>query len=129
MDFGKLLEKKKAEAKPMSDLHKKSKMSMLQSLRDEMGGMMSEDLKPGHEMKSVEVAAPDEAGLSEGLDKAKELVAGEPVEASQEGDEGESKDYDSKVQMEMEKYQGDPSMENLDALIECLQEKKMQMAG
>jgi uncharacterized membrane protein len=67
-----MLEKKK-DGKEIDPMHKKAKMSMLKALRDEMSGMMSDDLH-GHKMKKVEVASNDSKGLEEGLDKAKQLI-------------------------------------------------------
>lgn len=80
--LGKLLEKKKSE-KPMDDMYKKSKMSMLQSLKDEMNGMMKGDLEAS-KMKKVEVAAPDAEGLEEGLETAQDLVKGGMPEGEEE---------------------------------------------
>lgn len=67
----KLMEKK--GSKEMSPMYKNAKMSMLKALRDEMSGMMRDDLQ-GQGMKKVEVQASDKAGLEQGLDKAKELL-------------------------------------------------------
>lgn len=99
--FKKLLEKKKAEGKSMSPMEQKSKMSMLKALKNEMGGMMSEDLSPEN-MKKVTVASNDQEGLKAGLDKAKKLVShssgmaeGGMVEGDKTGpeDAGEHAEY------------------------------------
>lgn len=57
----------------MDPMEQKSKMSMLKALKDEMGGMMKDDMSPEN-MKKVTVAAPDSDSLKSGLDKAKDLV-------------------------------------------------------
>lgn len=69
----KLMEKK-SDGKELDPTYKSAKMSTLKALRDEMVGMMKDDLHPG--MKKVEVAANDKAGLAHGLDKAKDIISG-----------------------------------------------------
>lgn len=56
----------------MDDHEKSSKMGVLQALKDEMGKMIGGGLGS---VKKVTVAAPDEAGLKEGLDKAQDLIS------------------------------------------------------
>ena len=68
----KMMEKKGSD-KELDPMYKESKMSMLKALRDEMSQLMKGDLvKPG--MKKVEVASDSPEGLSEGLDKAKDMM-------------------------------------------------------
>lgn len=75
--------KKKKDDGPMK---KDAKLSALKGLRDTMSEMMKGDL--GGKMKNkVTVAAPSKEGLSEGLDKAKELLGGEEGSPGFEGDE------------------------------------------
>lgn len=69
--FNKMMEKKK-DGQEIDPMYKHAKMSMLQALKDEMSGMMKDDIS--HPMKKVEVAADDKAGLVKGLDKAKDLL-------------------------------------------------------
>lgn len=111
----KLMEKKK-DGKEMDPMYKDAKMSMLKALRDEMSGMMKDDLQ-GHSMKKVSVAAPDKAGLEHGLDKAKEMLGAadhgseqdEPAEEAHEAHEGiGSPDmYDADSDMEEAAEEGD----------------------
>jgi hypothetical protein len=72
--FNKMMDKKK-DGKEMDPMYKHAKMSMLKALKDEMSGMMKDDISSGP-MKKVEVAADDKQGLVEGLDKAKHLLGG-----------------------------------------------------
>jgi hypothetical protein len=50
---------------------KKAKMGVLKEIRDMAASDMGEEVKG---IKKVTVAAPDEAGLKEGLEKAEEIV-------------------------------------------------------
>lgn len=68
--LGRLMAKKGA-SEDMSPEYKQSKMQVLKDLHDEMSKMMAGDL---HGIKKVTVAAPDQAGLQEGLSKAQELM-------------------------------------------------------
>lgn len=92
----KLIEKRKSEGKEMDPMVKDSKMSMLKALRDEMSGLMKNDLSAPHK---VEVAANDEEGLKLGLDKAKEVLGededSEEPEISMLGKEPSMMDDDS----------------------------------
>lgn len=114
--LAKLLEKKKKEGKTLSPMQSEAKISMLQALKDEMGDGMKDELM-GNKMNKVSVAAPDEQGLKEGLDKAQDLLGGETEEASGE----------EETEAAMSKYQLDPSKENLEALMACLEKKKSEM--
>lgn len=130
--LAKLMAKKKSD-KPLDEGYKTAKMSMLQALKDEMGKMMGDDLKAGT-MKKVEVAAPDKEGLSEGLDKAKDLVQGddESAEGDEEAAEGEEPmngDSADKMLAGMighEADEGELDDAKIDALIELLQKKKAE---
>lgn len=102
----KLMEKKKS-GKPMDEGYKKAKMTMLQALKDDMSGMMGNEMKG---MKKVTVAAPDEEGLKEGLNKAEELMEG--------------KEELAKDDMEMDE---EMSPEECDAMIKMLEKKKADM--
>lgn len=115
--FMKMMAKKKEEG-PMDDMHKAAKMSTLQSLRDEMSNMMKGDLHGGG-MKHVEVAAPDSEGISDGLDKAKEMIGGEGEESS-ESPEAEASEHDP-----MSEHPGDEiSDEEIDQLMSLLEKLK-----
>lgn len=85
-DLKDLLEKKGMEVSPES---KEAKMEMLKELMEEMGMMVDEDM---HSMQEVTVAAPDAESMTEGLDKAQEIVDMMPSE-----DEEEDSDYDMPV--------------------------------
>lgn len=70
--FDKMLEKK---GKKLSPVEQKAKGDVLSDLRDQASGMMSDKLGS---LKKVSVMAPDEEGLKEGLDKAKDFVSDMP---------------------------------------------------
>lgn len=61
--------KNKSEKKGVDK--KSAKMDVLKALKEMASGMMGSDLD---EMKKVTVAAKDDEGLTEGLEKAKELL-------------------------------------------------------
>lgn len=83
MDKLKKLMDKKNDGKEIDPEYKNAKMSMLKALRDEMSGMMKDDLtKPG--MKKVEVASDSPEGLSHGLDKAKEMMSPDEDDADED---------------------------------------------
>lgn len=84
--FKKMMDKKKE--KPMlSDMEKNAKMSVMEDLKSQANSALGDKLKG---LKQVTVAAPDQEGLAEGLDKAEELVGGE--EGQEELEEGEDED-------------------------------------
>lgn len=60
------------------DPHAEAKMQVLHELRNMAMGMMGDRLKDKmpHEMHGVEVMAPDQAGLHEGLDLAQKALPG-----------------------------------------------------
>lgn len=104
MDLKKLMEMKKG-GPAMDPRQKEAKMAMLQALKAEMSGMMKEDLQhPG--MKKVSVASDDASGLSEGLDKAKEMI--DSVDHNSDGSDVEQEDmFDSSPEMEESSEEGD----------------------
>jgi hypothetical protein len=92
----KLIAKKKQEGKEMDPMEKEAKMSNLKALRDEMSGMMKEDLM--HPAHKVEVAASDEQGLEKGLDKAKQVLADHMANGDELGqDEADEHNVDDKA--------------------------------
>lgn len=89
--FKKMIAKKKAEGKGLSDVQKKAKMSVVggmkkmasEAINDRLGGL-----------KKVTVASDSPEGLAEGLDKAEDIIEGEdaggmpaPMLAEEEHDE------------------------------------------
>jgi hypothetical protein len=120
----KMLEKKKKSGKELDPMYASSKMSVLQQLRDQMAGLMKDDLQPG-KMKKVEVAASDEEGLKHGLDKAKEVLSGSEMEPMEEKDEGSPEEERAESPEEKaEEMAMDASDEDLDAMIKKLEEMK-----
>lgn len=83
IDMKKLMEMKKNKDK-LDPMYKDAKMGSLQQLKDVASQMMGDDVKG---MKKVSVMAPDEAHLKEGLDKAKQMLSGEPQKKEQGLDE------------------------------------------
>lgn len=81
----------KPDAGDDEDAHAAAKMQVLHELRNMAMGMMGDKVKdkmPGHEMHEVEVAAPDKAGLSKGLDLAQALTKKGPMGNSHEPHQG-----------------------------------------
>lgn len=107
-----------------SDMKGVAKLKVLKHLKDMASQMMGDDLKGGMDgMKKVTVAAPDEAGLKEGLDKAKEVVGqmhGMTSEDPQAGMEHPDMDNDEDEENSM-------SPEEIDEEIQHLMELKKHM--
>src|SRR6185295_13419330 len=81
----KLMEKR---GKPLDPIYKDAKMASLKDLHGAMSDMMKEDLANAKGMKKVEVAGSDPAALSEGLDKAKEMLGSDKDASSEIMDDG-----------------------------------------
>ncbi len=78
MNLTKMLGKKDKDQDPQK---KEAKLNAIKEMRKVATDMMGEDLKSSMMPKSaVTVAADDEEGLEEGLEKAKEMVASESEE-------------------------------------------------
>lgn len=106
--FRKLLEKKKAEGKHLDPMEKESKMSMLKALKQEMGGMMKDDISPEN-MKKVTVASDDSEGLKAGLDKAKSMVGDGMAGGGMVGDKSTSMSADAED--EQKENENDPAID------------------
>lgn len=105
--FEKLLEKKKAEGKELSDTEKHAKGKVLKELSDMAGDAMGDHLGKG--LKKVTVAAPSKKGLEKGLDVAKGIMQspmgemmdketeelGHEEKESPEHEEAESPEYEA----------------------------------
>lgn len=89
--LGKLMAKKGADDH-MSPEYKSSKMAVLKALHDEMTKMMGGDLNG---LKKVTVAAPDKAGLQEGLAKAKDMMSKDAPEGAADDHEHEAMEPDA----------------------------------
>lgn len=101
-DLMKLLEKK--GMKPESEDKKMAKREVIEDLIAAMSEMIGDDMEaPMSEMpmmdkmQKVTVAAPDEEGLEEGLDKAREIVDMMP-------ESDEMSDYDMEEEDEEDEY-------------------------
>lgn len=128
-EFAKLFDKKKKEGKELDPIYKDSKMSVLQELRDQMSGLMKDDLQ-GSKMKKVEVAASDEEGLEEGLDKAKEMISGDESEESEDHSSPFGHDHsEESPEAKAEEMAQDASNEDLDAMIKKLEEMKQKKSS
>lgn len=124
--FKKLIEKKKKDS-PASPMELKAKGSVLADLMQEIGNMGADKLKG---LQKVTVAAPDQDALKLGLDKAKELVAKDPLseedsEESEESPEEEASESPSEELSEQE----EPSKEDLEKQIAELQLKLAHLKG
>lgn len=136
--FEKLMEKKGSSE--MDPEYKESKMAMLQELKKQMMNMMHGDATG--RMKKVEVAADDKQGLTEGLDKAKELVSGKELpDMSDLGKDGMSDDSDESSEDESDPAEeltdnieeasskgelSDDEIQQLEALLDKLKQSKMR---
>lgn len=97
MLLAKLMEKKKNQA-PMDENEKNARVSMLQALKNEMHGMMADDMKKGGTpdapgVKKVEVAADNKGDLAAGLDKAKDML-GSDADPDEDAEGGDAADAD-----------------------------------
>lgn len=87
--LGKLMSAKK-DGDELDPMYKKAKMGVLKDLHKHMGSMIGDDMSMPMDMKKVTVAADDEEGLEQGLEKAKDLVEEMPMaEESEEMSEEE----------------------------------------
>lgn len=109
---------------------KMAKMKALKGLKDHMSKSMGKGLMDGMAAKKVTVAAPDQEGLEKGLDKAKEVVAGEGsddtgmAEMMEDTYEEADETAEQEVSEAIEKV-SDPS--EIDALMKMLEEKKKSL--
>lgn len=147
--FDKLLEKK--GKKPLDETYKSAKMATLKNLRDEMSGMMKDDLSNAKGMKKVEVAGSDPDALAAGLDKAKEMVTSAPGADTGAADAGSNDDDSSgddasdsdagkdggedtatsliEELVDHEVSEGDLDADKIDQIIQMLQQKKEQLSS
>ncbi len=125
----KMLKAKKDKNKDsMSDNEKEAKLNVMKELRDSASKMMGDKVRG---IKELSVVAPDKKGLEKGLDKAKELIAGEESEESQEHEamEGESEDSaESEAGSEDDKLE-QMSPEELDEMMKKIQELNTKKAS
>jgi hypothetical protein len=118
---------------------KKAKLGVLGDIGKMATGMMGNDL---HGLKKVTVAAPDKTGLEMGLSKAKDMMGKEdPEMEDEEGSDAEEASETPSMEADEEKHEGadldtelekvktDPSLENIDALMKLLEDKKNEMMG
>lgn len=112
----KLMKRLEKSGKKLSPVEKEAKMNVLKELSSQAGDMLGQKLAG---LKKVTVASDSEDGLEQGLEKAKEIIEGEPVEEESEGLElADSDDEDDMDDIE------DCSPEELEAKIQKLQEIK-----
>lgn len=101
--FQKMLEKKSKGEKPLSDMEKEAKMSVIDEMRkmadDQMGGKLDG-------LKKVTVAANSKPGLAEGLDKAKQIL-GHGEEGSDDEEASESPEMEQAEEETHEDLDGD----------------------
>ena len=81
----------KKKGKELDPLHKEAKMGILKDIHKMASDAMSGDVKG---LKKVEVAASDKAGLEQGLDKAKEMLAEADEEKHEDGSENTNNSTD-----------------------------------
>jgi hypothetical protein len=107
----------------------KAKMSILKELRKMAMDDMGEGLKSG--LKKVTVAAPDEKGLKEGLEKAEDIVEDMPMMGKPDQMMSEMSDMkEDDSDMDMEKIISQcKSPEDIDQKIAMLEKAKQDMYG
>lgn len=114
---------KKDEPMEMDENYKSSKMHMLKELKNQMLGMMHGDAQDG--IKKVEVMADDEDGLSDGLDKAKDLVDSKALpDMSDMGKPGMSEDEESEDSSEPSESLSDEELEQLQMLLDKMKRSR-----
>ena len=124
--FEKLLQKKKKD-KPMSDVAKDAKMSVVKDLQQMASDAMRTGLKGG--LKKVTVASDSPEGLKAGLEKAEEIVE---KKDEMEGDEEETELEEAREDLPMTQASEDDDMEDcteeeLDMKLAKLMEMKKKM--
>lgn len=116
--LAKLMAKKKGAE--MSPIEKEAKMGVVGDLRKMASDAMGDRLKG---LQKVTVAAPDKSGLSEGLEKAQEMIG----DGSQMPDE-ESMDHESEESPEMEASEDEHlSEDEIDEKLQHLMQLKEHM--
>lgn len=95
----------------MDDLEQKLKAGLLEDLIEHMSHGMGERMKP--KGMAVQVAAPDEAKLAEGLDKAKGILGKMPEEGSDEEESSESPSEESDEERLMKLLEGEEDDEDM----------------
>lgn len=111
-----LMDKKKA-GKELSENEKNAKLKIVGDLKKLAEDAMANDIKG---MKKVTVAAPTEEGLKEGLEKAEEIVSEQP-------EMEDSDDLEDAEEAEDELEDEDLSLEDIEAKIAELLQKKEAM--
>jgi hypothetical protein len=108
----------------LKDLKQNAKLSVLKHIRGLASNMMKDEL-PSKMMKKVTVASDSPEGLVEGLKKAKEIVAKDPMEemmAEHEGEES-SEEETTEDDANSEQEDAEESPEMLRAKIKELEAK------
>lgn len=111
----KLLAKKKEAGHKVNPMEKDAKMGVLKDLHKMASDSMSDKL---NNLKKVSVAAPDQAGLEHGLEKAKQIVSSMPEMLNgAEGDSEDGDDIDADGQDDSENGAQDESPEHQTAVM------------
>lgn len=105
------------EKSRINPLEKEAKLKALKDMRKVAGDVMADGIKS--KMQKVTVAAPDKDSLEMGLEKAKSIVEGSPMEMTE--DMGEDMGEETEDEIEMDEL---TSVEDIDALMQKLAEKK-----
>jgi hypothetical protein len=130
MKFDKLMEKKKKD-KPMSDVAKDAKTSVLKDLQSMASNAMKDGLKGG--LKKVTVASDSPEGLKAGLEKAEDMVEGKLGAIDEKDADTDLEDAAEELPIhaggaeEGEDEMEDCSEEELDAKLEKLMAMKKKM--
>jgi hypothetical protein len=129
MKFDKLMEKKKKD-KPMSDVAKDAKTSVLKDLQSMAAGAMKDGLKGG--LKKVSVMSDSPEGLKKGLEKAEDMVEGGMGEIDEKDADMDLADAEEALPIHANGEIEDDDMEDcseeeLDAKLEKLMAMKKKM--
>ena len=104
----------------LSENSKKAKTSVIEAMRDMASKAMGDKL---HGLKKVTVAAPDEEGLSKGLETAHELVGKMPEQESEEGEESAEHEASETPEEESAEHEEPTTPEEIEAKIAELKQK------
>lgn len=115
-------------AKKLNDMEKRASLKALGDYRSEASGLMKDKMK---NLKKVTVASDSKEGLEEGLEKAEDLIKGNPFASSENANDNfEDRDPEeySSDEDEMEEDCEDMSEQELDQKIMELMQLKERKA-
>lgn len=113
MDELKKMMAKKKDDGAMSEQEQQAKMDVIMELMEMAHGEMGSRVKSGmDDMKKVTVAAPDSESLSDGLEKAQDMLGKDDEESESDEDPAEEK-AESPAEEAMESVQDEPEEDDM----------------